>query len=307
MVGQQVSHYEIISRLGTGGMGEIYEARDRRLGRRVALKFLPHALSSDTRAVERLQREARIASSLNHPHICTIHDIDAHHGTHFIVMELLDGVSLTERIRIGSVPAREVVEIAIQVAEAMDAAHKIGVIHRDIKPGNIFLTTHGPVKVLDFGVALGTILYMSPEQSRGEEIDGRSDLFSLGAVMYEMATGTPAFGGPTSALIWDAILNREPPPPSSLRTSVPPAIEAIIARALRKNPSGRYQTASELIGDLQRAHRELSGEVPVGRTAEYPTRYLPTALASSRHPRVSSPPVQRRRWWHAIGRRGGAR
>jgi tetratricopeptide (TPR) repeat protein len=339
VIGQQVSHYQITSRLGTGGMGEIFEARDRRLGRRVALKFLPHALSSDARAVERLQREARIASSLNHPHICTIHDIDAHHGTHFIVMELLDGLSLTERIRLGSMSAREVVEIAIQVAEAMDAAHKIGVIHRDIKPGNIFLTNHGPVKVLDFGVAkvqphrpltqtsrqtafgralhdrsdiaavqslttdgvaLGTILYMSPEQARGEEIDGRSDLFSLGAVMYEMATGTPAFGGPTSALIWDAILNREPPPPSTLRTSMPPAIEAIIARALQKNPAARYQTAAELTGDLQRAHRELSGEVPVGRTAEYPTRYLPAALASSRHPLALPAPVRRRRWLHAI-------
>ncbi len=292
-------------------MGEIYEARDRRLGRRVALKFLPHALSSDARAVERLQREARIASSLNHPHIGSIHDIDAHQGTHFIVMELLDGLSLTERIRLGSVPAREVVEIAIQVAEALDAAHKIGVVHRDIKPGNIFLTTQGPVKVLDFGVANvqlahrslgegGPQLYMSPEQARGDEIDGRSDLFSLGAVMFEMATGTPAFGGPTSALISDAILNREPPPASSLRTSVPPALEAIIVRALRKNPADRYQSATELSGDLQRAHRGFSGDVPLGRTAEYPTRYLPAALASSRNPLALPQPAIRRRWLHAI-------
>jgi serine/threonine protein kinase/tetratricopeptide (TPR) repeat protein len=303
VIGQQVSHYEIISRLGTGGMGEVYEARDHRLGRRVALKFLPQDLSRDARAVERLQREARIASSLNHPHICTIHAIDSHHGTHFIVMELLDGVSLKQRVQVATLPVREILAIAIQVAEAMDAAHRLGIVHRDIKPANIFLTANGPVKVLDFGVAklqaqaaslatsmptlprrptdaqttdgvtLGTIQYMSPEQARGEAIDSRSDLFSLGVVMYEMAAGSPPFAGATTAVIFDGILNRQPAPPSTVNGSVPPDLDRLIARAMAKEPGERYQHAAELVADLQRVYRELSGEVPIGRTAEFPTRY----------------------------------
>ena len=299
MIGQQVSHYEIISALGTGGMGEVYEARDHRLGRRVALKFLPPELSRDARAVERLLREARIASSLNHPHICTIHDIDSHHGTHFIVMELLDGLPLTQRIQVGAIPVRELIQITIHVAEALGAAHRLGIVHRDIKPANIFITTGGVVKVLDFGVAklqaarptpapsaafantiaadalttdgvaLGTIQYMSPEQARGEGIDGRSDLFSLGAVIYEMATGRPAFGGPTTAVIFDSILNRHPVAAGTIKPAVPPALDGIIARAIAKRPDDRYQTAGDLIADLEHVHRELSGEVPIGRTAEY--------------------------------------
>jgi len=290
-------------------MGEVYEARDHRLGRRVALKFLPHELSSDARAVERLQREARIASSLNHPHICTIHDIDSHHGTHFIVMELLDGVPLKQRIQVGALPVREVILIGVHVAEALGAAHKLGIVHRDIKPANIFLTSRGLVKVLDFGVAklqgprpspvtssvpvfnaapdalttdgvaLGTIQYMSPEQARGEPIDGRSDLFSLGSVMYEMATGVPAFSGATPAVIFDTILNREPPAPGTLNPAVPPELDRIVARAMAKAPADRYQSADDLIADLERMHRELSGEVPIGRTAEYLTR--PTRRSSS--------------------------
>ena len=311
MIGQQVSHYEIISRLGTGGMGEVFEARDHRLGRRVALKFLPQELSRDVRAVDRLQREARIASSLNHPHICTIHAIDSHHGTHFIVMELLDGVPLKQRLQVGTLPVREILTIAIQVAEAMDAAHRLGIVHRDIKPANIFLTATGPVKVLDFGVAklqaqaaslstsmdtipgraidaqttdgvtLGTIQYMSPEQARGEAIDSRSDLFSLGVVIYEMATGAPPFTGATSAVIYDGILNRHPAPPSTINGSVPPDLDRIVARAMVKEPGERYHTAAELITDLQRIYRELSGEVAVGRTAEYPVRYAARADAAA--------------------------
>ena len=354
MIGQQVSHYEIMSRLGTGGMAEVYEARDHRLGRRVALKFLPAALSRDPRAVERLQREARIASSLNHPHICTIHDIDAHHGTHFIVMELLDGQPLTERIRAGAVPPRDLVQIALQVADALGAAHRLGIVHRDVKPANIFLTASGAVKVLDFGVAklrpgrpptltssptigveprdeapagiptafaralqelpppepealttdgvaLGTIQYMSPEQARGEEIDGRSDLFSLGAVIYEMATGGPAFGGATTAVIFDAILNRQPEAAGARSGGIPVTLDEVIVRALRKNAADRYQSAADMIVDLQRVQRDLTEPVPIGRTAEYPARnvahpHAPSATAPAPHARASPPRAR----WHRV-------
>ena len=260
MIGQHVSHYEIVSSLGSGGMGEVYEARDRRLGRRVALKFLPRELSRDARAVERLQREARIASSLNHPHICTIHDIDSHQDTHFIVMELLDGVPLKHRIQVGPLTVRELLTIASQVAEALDAVHRLGIVHRDIKPANIFIT-RGSAKVLDFGVAklqapspsgstsmptlpprggdaqttdgvaLGTIQYMAPEQARGDAIDGRSDLFSLGVVMYEMATGAPPFSGATTAVIYDGILNKQPVPPSVANGSIPPDLDRLAGDA----------------------------------------------------------------------------
>jgi serine/threonine protein kinase/tetratricopeptide (TPR) repeat protein len=302
VIGQHVSHYEIVSSLGSGGMGEVYEARDRRLGRRVALKFLPRELSRDARAVERLQREARIASSLNHPHICTIHDIDSHQDTHFIVMELLDGVPLKHRIQVGPLTVRELLTIAIQVAEALDAVHRLGIVHRDIKPANIFIT-RGSAKVLDFGVAklqapspsgstsmptlpprggdaqttdgvaLGTVQYMAPEQARGDAIDGRSDLFSLGVVMYEMATGAPPFSGVTTAVIYDGILNKQPAPPSVANGSIPPDLDRLIARAMAKDPGERHQTAAELIADLQRIYGELSGEVPIGRTAEYPAAH----------------------------------
>ena len=336
MIGQQVSHYEIISRLGTGGMGEVFEARDHRLGRRVALKFLSAELSRDARAVDRLQREARIASSLNHPHICTIHAIDSHQGMHFIVMELLDGVPLKQRLQAGAQSVREVLAIAIQVAEAMDAAHRLGIVHRDIKPANIFLTANGPVKVLDFGVAklqapavllstsmptiprrasdaqttdgvtLGTIQYMSPEQARGGQIDSRSDLFSLGVVIYEMATGAPPFTGATTAVIYDGILNRHPPPPSTINGSVPPDLDRIVAHAMAKEPGERYQSAAELIADLQRVYRELSGEVPIGRTAEYLTRYpargdaAASSLAVENPLRRGTPAPARPRTWARV-------
>ena len=309
MIGQKVSHYEIVSSLGSGGMGEVYEAHDHRLGRRVALKFLPGALSRDARAVERLQREARIASSLNHPHICTIHDIDSHHGTHFIVMEFLDGVSLKQRIQSGPLTVRELLHVAIQVAEALDAAHRLGVVHRDIKPANIFIT-RGTVKVLDFGVAklqaaspsgstsmptlpprgtdayttdgvaLGTIQYMAPEQARGDAIDGRSDLFSLGVVMYEMATGIPPFAGATTAVIYDGILNKQPPAPSGLNGSIPPDLDRLIGRAMAKEPAERHQTAAELIADLS----EFTGSCQVR---------CRSAAPPSMPPRVPNTPAHR--------------
>jgi eukaryotic-like serine/threonine-protein kinase len=344
MIGQQVSHYEIISRLGTGGMGEVYEGRDHRLGRRVALKFLPRELSRDARAVERLQHEARIASSLNHPHICTIHDIDSHHGTHFIVMELLDGMALKQRIASGPLPIRELIDIAGQVADALGAAHRLGIVHRDVKPANIFLTSHGVVKVLDFGlakiqhqapqaaafmasagaarprssygndfdgvgamvlppspltsggVAFGTVQYMSPEQARGHELDARSDLFSLGAVIYEMATGRQAFVGATVVSICDAIVHSDPAPASNVNGGVPPDLDQIIARLLHKDRAARYQAAEDLMRDLVSVQRELSGEVPIGRTAEHSHYRTVTTRQNVTPPAQDRPPPTTPRW-----------
>src|SRR5262245_43236846 len=242
MIGQQVQSYRILRQLGAGGMGVVYEAEDTRLGRRVALKFLPVSLDASTDAAARFEREARILSSLNHPNICTIHDIgtvsEAGHERRFIVMELLEGESLRSRIHGHALPLDQIVEFGGEIADALDAAHEKGIVHRDIKPANIFITKRGQAKLLDFGVAkpggdaggqtdetramaeqltvpgttVGSINYMSPEQARGQDIDGRSDIFSLGLVIYEMATGRQAFAGPTSAVVYEAILNRQPVP-----------------------------------------------------------------------------------------------
>ena len=244
MIGEQVQHYRIVRQLGAGGMGVVYEAEDTRLGRHVALKFLPEGLALAPELLERFEREARIASSLNHPNICTVYDIGedtAHGGRRFIVMELLDGESLRTRIHGQPLPVDLVVDTGCQIADALDAAHAKGIVHRDIKPANIFITKRGQAKLLDFGVAklggdrheaagsdetrraadvltspgsaVGSINYMSPEQARGEDIDGRTDLFSLGLVLYEMATGRQAFGGQTTAVVFDAILNKQPAEP----------------------------------------------------------------------------------------------
>jgi len=290
MIGRTVSHYRILEKLGGGGMGVVYKAEDLRLGRHVSLKFLPEELSKDPLAVERFQREARAASSLNHPHICTIYDVDQFDGQNFIVMEFLEGQTLKHRISGRPLDLERVPEYGYQIADALEAAHAKAIIHRDIKPANIFVTDDGKLKLLDFGlakllperkgvgrlaqrastfgattqdphltsdgVALGTVAYMSPEQVRGEELDERTDLFSLGLVLYEMSTGLRAFTGNTSGLIFEAILNRAPTPPARLNPTIPIQLEQIISKALEKDRELRYRTASDMRADLQRLKRD---------------------------------------------------
>jgi serine/threonine protein kinase/Tfp pilus assembly protein PilF len=283
MVGKRVSHYDVLRSLGAGGMGVVYEAEDTRLGRRVALKFLPPELGRDPQALERFQREARAASALNHPGICTVYAIDQHEGEHFIVMELLEGQSLAELItkRFDMGP---LVQTAIQIADALESAHAKGIVHRDVKPANIFVNTRAQVKILDFGLAkidtarpgtnpaavtqageflttpgmaMGTVAYMSPEQARGQLTDARTDLFSLGTVLYQMATGVLPFPGETSAVMFDAILNRDPVPIAQVVPGIPAGFVRLLDKALEKDRNLRYQTATELKTDLIRLKRDL--------------------------------------------------
>ncbi len=305
MIGQTVTHYRVVSKLGGGGMGVVYEAEDLKLGRRVALKFLPEELARDAQALERLQREARAASSLQHPNICTIYDVDEDAGRPFIAMELLEGETLRDRLQPGALKLDAVLELGTQIADALETAHARGIVHRDIKPANIFVTRRGQAKLLDFGLAkqaaepsgssggntaqptamaeadltspgtaIGTVAYMSPEQARGEALDSRTDVFSCGAVLYEMATGKQPFAGNTSAIIFDAILNRAPVSPVKLNPELPEELSRIVNTALEKDRDLRYQSAAELKTDLKRLKRD-SDSSRSGRTAAAPAPVAP--------------------------------
>jgi len=332
VIGQTISHYRITGRLGSGGMGVVYEAQDLTLGRRVALKFLPPELARDASALDRFLLEARAASALNHPNICTIYAVEKDGDQSFISMELIEGQGLDTKLHSGPLPVDRLLDVSIQLADAVDAAHVKGIIHRDIKPANIFLTQRGQVKVLDFGLAkltraagmaaeidatqddslrtasltnpgstVGTVAYMSPEQARGEQLDARTDLFSLGTVIYQMATGQLPFSGNTSAVIFNAILERDPVPAAQLNPQIPSRLQEIIDKLLEKDRDLRYQSAADLRGDLKRLKRDTE----TGRKMAQPVSAPSVAVAdpessSARQPSSGSAVVAAARQ-HKLG------